>query len=176
MNCLLLDADVIIDLYRLGLWNGIVVQNNVSVASTVAHVEALHYYDESNTKTYIDLSSEIQNGKITELCATVEDQKAISDKFDPIAGPTVNPGELESIAIIHSGTDANIKFCTCDGPAIIALSMLQLDHRGISFETALRQAGIRTKNILIVKYSEKRFKKLITEGKHNLVSGIGFKK
>ena len=176
MNYLLLDADVIIDLHEFGFWDGFVSQNEISVASTVIYAEALHYFDNSHNKIYIDLDSQLRDRRIKELSATPEDQKEIYDKFDEIYAPSFNPGERESITIISNAKDENLKFCTSDGPAIIILSMLQLEHRGISFENALKHSGIRTKNILQPKHLEKRFRKLVTEGKQNIISGKGFKK
>lgn len=175
MNCLLLDANVIIDLHTLGFWNGFVTQNKVSIASTVFRVEALYYYDKSGNKTSIDIMAQVQNGSITELSADVKDQAGIIAKFNKQYDPELDAGELESIAIIVNSKDKDLKFCTCDGAAIRAVSMLQLDDRAVSLEAAIKQSGMKVKDVEY-EHSEKRFKKILTEGKLNLVGGRAIKK
>lgn len=176
MNYLLLDADIIIDLHELDLWDAFVSQNDVFIASTVIHTEALHYFDKNKTKIYIDLQAQLKAGKIKELSAIIDEQKKLFDKFEDFFQSTFDAGELESITIIDGGANENLKFCTSDGAAIVILSMLQLEHKGISVENALKHSGIKIKNILYPKHYEKRFKKLITEGKQNIISGKGFRK
>ena len=58
---LLLDADVIINLNSLNLWNGVVKNNEVYVGSTVARIEVTHYPDSQRQRIPLNLIPQIDN-------------------------------------------------------------------------------------------------------------------
>lgn len=169
MSFLLLDANVIISLHEFGLWAGFVSQNKIAICSTVIN-EALHYYDPAtDSKINIDLSPQVSNGSIVELSANLQDQaKILSELQKYTNAPIIHAGELESLAILKRDVEKEILFCSCDGASIIALAMLKLGHKGISFEKALKKGGMSRKK-LALKHTEEYFKKKITEGTLNLI-------
>lgn len=67
--------------------------------------------------------------------------------------------------------DEDVFFCTADGPAIRAAAMLDMSHRSISFETALRQSGLS--RWIPRQLSESFFRSQLEEGKQNRITGQG---
>lgn len=48
LKCVLLDANIIIEAYELGIWEKLVEKTEVSVSSIVAHKEALFYTEKED--------------------------------------------------------------------------------------------------------------------------------
>ena len=169
MNSLLLDADVIIDANRLGFWNQLVSKNSVYIASTVLRTEALFYFDSKGKRKKIHLPVLVRRGVITELSATVYQEKSLSSKFDPSFAPRLDPGERESLCILQ--TRGNLLFCTFDAAAIMALGLLGIAHRGISLQKALIECGLSQN--LQRKHSEQRFRSILKRAQQMRVMGQG---
>jgi len=169
LNSLLLDADVIIDVNRLGFWNQFVGKNKIYVASTVWRNEALFYVTRKGQRKRIRLSHLLKAGIIIELEATVNQQKNLISEFDSMFSPRLDPGETESLCILQSND--SLMFCTFDTAAIMALGLLGISHRGISLEKALIQCGLN--RTLEYKCSEKRFKSTLKRAKQMRIMGQG---
>ena len=170
MNLVLLDADVIIDLHKFGLWEQATKKNTVYIASTIIHYEAYYYTDEAGQKQYFDLIEQI--GKtIQEVSATPDEIAQLKSKFSP-AYLTLDEGESESLAILLKEPD--ITFCTCDKAAIIALALLDMQNRVISLEAMLKQSGL-TSNKLEPKNSEELFKIHLKKANQMKIQGTGLK-
>jgi hypothetical protein len=58
LRIVLLDADVIIDLHRFGLWKHIVKRNEIIIPSSVLRREVYYYRDEFGFKHRINLLTE----------------------------------------------------------------------------------------------------------------------
>ena len=173
MNSLLLDADVTIDLHKLGIWNSFIKQNKVHIVATVVHEAIFYYPRRSRKKVPIKLESLVHQGKIIELSASPYEQKQLLDSFNNVLAPEIDAGELESLSVITRLKDSDLKLCTCDKAAIRALSLLQLEDHGISLQAALEQCGMRRE--VIKKHSELRFRKIVSEGKEWLITGQGIR-
>jgi hypothetical protein len=78
---LLLDADVIIDLHRLGVWEIIVKKHEVYISSIVLHKEAYYYEDSSGAIHPIELEKEIGT-KIYELSCLPGELAKFIEQFD----------------------------------------------------------------------------------------------
>lgn len=61
----LLDANIIIEAHTLGIWQGLVKNVDISVPSTIIHVEAKFFFSKREDRTIIDLSSEVERGLIS---------------------------------------------------------------------------------------------------------------
>jgi hypothetical protein len=70
LRIVLLDADIIIDLHRLNLWEYIVERNEVLIPSSVLRLEVYYFKDESGAKHSIDLIQEVGT-TITEVTVSV---------------------------------------------------------------------------------------------------------
>lgn len=72
MLLLLLDADVIIDLHRLGIWKHIIKNHNIYIPSIILRREIYHYEDEKGRQYPIDLAKEV-GITIDELSCSAEE-------------------------------------------------------------------------------------------------------
>jgi hypothetical protein len=153
---LLLDANVIIDLHALGLFEKIAKTYDVHVTRTVFG-EAKSFKREGR-KQKINISDKV----------TVIDDVGL-DSLNSVRSEAkearlgIDPGELESIACL-SNTEEEIVFCTCDKAAITLISYIELEKRSISVEQAAKIAGLRREHLLL-RHSDKTFKECIKEGK-----------
>lgn len=171
MNFLLLDADVIIDVHRLGFWQQFIEKNRIHISSIILRLEALFYFDTKHRKRPINLRHELSEHELVKLHAIISEIEDLWKRFDLAFAPQLDSGEMECLAILKKRED--LKFCTFDGAAITALGLLNLANRGISLERALRECGLQ-KN-LPTKYSDKRFKRYIKQGQKMRITGQGLK-
>lgn len=152
----LLDADVIIDLHTLDLFDAITKGYDVYVARTVLH-EA-RYYPCQDKSQRIDIKD-----KVT-IVDVIDDSSILTVKLEARAALLgIDPGETESIAYVNT-TVKDILFCTCDQSAIRMISYMGLEHKSISMEKVLRGIGKSVKS-LYTKHSEKYFQENIKLGK-----------
>jgi len=135
----LLDADVVIDLLGLDIFDKLVEIHQVHVASTVA-TEVL-YFVRGGVKCSVDFRQVyIEAGHVTEVSASVEELGEVVKKLPPIKRDGLHSGELESIAVLLREED--LIFCSCDAATIRILPLFDLAERGISTEALLRQSGL----------------------------------
>lgn len=171
MLLLLLDADVIIDLHRLGIWKHIIKNHKVHIPSIVLHKEVYYYEDDSGTRHYIDLQKEL-GVTINELSCSAEELLSFNAQFDRVFQEELHDGEKEALVLLQKQEE--LLLCTCDCAAIKALALLDLSDQGISFENLLKKSGINKK--LEYKHTEKRFKKCLNEGSIMKIQERGLKK
>lgn len=109
LKCALLDANIIIEAYQLGIWENLIERVEINVSSIVAHDEARFYSKkEKRIPQPIDLKQLIAEGRIKESSATHEEIKAFLNKFDSVFVGGLHDGESESLALIMHG---KIKDC-----------------------------------------------------------------
>lgn len=168
---LLLDSDVIIHLHILNLWNGVIKNYEVYVASTVARGEVKHYLDQRHRRVPLDLLPHIEKGIIREISALSQDLKSLTDTLKP-SKIGLDPGELESIAVIAENKVEGLKICVIEKAAIMALAYLELENKAISCEEVLINSGIlaRGKEPPHREFSKKRFDYWVTQGKFILLA------
>ncbi len=164
----LLDTDVVVSLHKLGLWNKIVRHcRKIFLAETVYKTEVRHYPSPRKAKIPINLQPLVKKANVEILSGNIITLKKIEEflnEFDVIERPELQAGELESLAIIVDSHD--FCFCTFDKAALRALSMMELEDRGISFEELISNCGIKIN--LEGKYTKRYFERWITEGKFSL--------
>lgn len=170
MLLLLLDADVIIDLHRLGLWKQITKSHQVFVPSIILHKE-VYFYEDENGRHHIDLEKEA-GVTFAELSCSGQELLRFKERFDRVFQEELHDGEKEALVLLQKQED--ILLCTCDYAAIKALALLDLAEQGISFEGLLKKSGMNKK--LEYKHTEKRFKKYLTEGSIMRMQERGLKK
>jgi hypothetical protein len=156
---LLLDADVIIDLHRLGIWKHVIKNHNIHIPSIILRREVYHYEDEKGRRYPIYLEKEI-GVTINELSCSAEELLSFKEQFDRVFQEELHDGEKEALVLLQKQED--LLLSTCDHAAIKALALLDLTEQGISFENLLKKTGINKK--LEYKHTEKRYKKYIAEG------------
>ncbi len=160
MKLWLLDADVIIDLLSLSLFDKLIRNHKVFAGSTV--IGEVKSFKRSNERQSIDLRQNyIENGFIKELSASAEEIKKVLSKLPKNNRDAIHAGELESLAILVR--EDNLNFCSCDATAIRTLPLLGLSDRGISVEKLLKLSGL-TQSSLKERHTEKYFKNNLAIG------------
>lgn len=169
MNSLLLDANVIIKLHELKIWDKFISVNKVHLPSSIIRDrrginepgEAHCAFPKKGERVDYDLRSDVARGKIIEVYCDPFEIKRVQDKLDSLNGPNIQIGELEAIAYLVKEEKPDIKFCTADIPAIKSLWFLKIEKHVISLETALKKCGLYRE--LKDQFSEKRFKSWMRE-------------
>jgi len=152
---LLLDADTVFDLHTLGLFGKINKAYDVCLTRSV--FEEVDYYKKNGVKISIDIKDTaiIENVDLENLIMVQREAKE--------ARLGIDAGEAMSIAYLIQ-TEDDISFCTCDKAAIKLISYMELEHRAVSLEKALRAVGYHERN-LYLRHLEETFKSAVKEGK-----------
>jgi len=174
-KCVLLDANIVIEAYVLGVWEILVQQIQIVVPSIVANDEALFYKKEiGGIPEEINLRKLIETGKITEFFADSSDLASLNEIFDRVFLENIHAGEREALALVYNGKAEDAFFCTSDSIPIQAMAILRLPERAISFERLLTQMGVTKK--LSKQFTEKWFQTQLVIGHQDLITGEGVQK
>jgi hypothetical protein len=168
----LLDADVIIDLLGLNIFDKLLVHHEIHAASTV--IDEVKFYIRNNQRTPIAFRKDyvVDNRRIYEVSASVEEVQDTLLKLPISRRDTLHAGELESLAVLLRKTD--LTFCTCDAATIRALPFFSLSERGISVETLLKKSGL-SQSGLIDRHTEAYFENNLSIGQRNKMEQFGNK-
>lgn len=159
----ILDANVIIKAFEGGFWISLINQYDVHVTSIVLHNEVYFYEDKNGNRISIDLSTQVQTGKIKELAATPNEISDLIGKVNPNFMDRIDDGEQEALALMLTGRFDEFRYCTGDTRAIKALASLNLGSFGISLEELL--VAINQKDKLPdPSYSKNAFDRKKSEG------------
>lgn len=136
MKLCLLDANIIIHLHELGLWEMMTTRFEVYVASTV-RAEALFWTDDTGEEHAITLVT----GKFVEVSASTSESAKPKRQFPALQ---IDAGELESLAWLLSGAaDEECQVCSSDAVVFKVLGALGENFRGTSLEELLATVGDR---------------------------------
>ena len=170
LKYLLLDANVIIYLFEIGLWKAFTKRFDLFVSSEVAR-EVTHYPDRFGNNPPVNLKSE----KVAIL--EIDAQKAYNAIYSTIeissGGPDIQMGEIESIALLLKNEHSNLLFCTADVAAVIAACLLGVKERIISLEEAMIKGGMKKK--IKKHFTKDAMKKWKKKGETNLIQGVGLR-
>lgn len=170
-RCILADANIVIKAHELGVWEPLCRAFRIAVPSTVVG-EAYKYHLPGHEQEFeIDLVKLGERGEVERCEATVQQIASVLEHFDPVFRQRMDPGEAETLAVLIARPNEELLFCTADGPAIRAIAMLDMSHRSISFETALRQRGLS--RWVPRQLSESFFRSQLEKGKQNRITGEG---
>jgi predicted nucleic acid-binding protein len=156
---LLLDADVVIDLHSLDLFDILAKAYNVMVTQEV--FREAKWYPKRGKKIAIDIEDKVSI--ITDISID-RVHEVYSEARE--ARLTIDDGEATSIAYIIQKKE-DLRFCTCDKAAIILLSYMGLEKDAVSLETALRESSHHKK--LFPRHLKSEFQDCVKEGKVRLV-------
>ncbi len=166
MKLWLLDADIIIDLLSMGVFDSLVKNHEIHVVSAV--IGEVKYFWRSGKKISADFRKNyVDQNLIKEVNATMDDVKVLLQKLPPIWRSTIHSGEIESIAVLIKHPD--LIFCTCDAATIKTLPIIDLSDRGISVEAMLRQSGLGNPKKLLERHTEKHFRDNLNKGKEEKI-------
>jgi len=170
LRLLLLDANVVIELFEQGIWEKVVARCEVYLARTVVE-EAQHVPDEEpGFAQQIDLANDIAGGQVTVIDVEASRLKDFRDRFGVGYFERLDPGELESLVYLDSSEESFL-MCSADSIVFRVLGRLQRGDQGISLEETLGEIGLgRT--------LERQFGKDFREhwtgiGRQDLIQGSG---
>ena len=167
---LLLDANIVIYLYELGIWDRFTELCEVTLASSVAFDEAQFWEDDEGEEHHfkLELKSDIDNGKIK--CVKVALQKCW--EFAQQFIYKIDRGEAESLAFLLSERE---EWLISSGDAVVfkVLGRLSRGHQGKSPEEILRQIGLSKE--LRWEYTKKFREKYTRMGEQDSITGTGLK-
>lgn len=149
---LLLDANVVIVLCKLGLWGFVLEKCEVLLARTVLEVEAQFYEDENGEKHYFDLQEDVNANRLRVIDVPLAEVTRFLDLFKPLYVGDLDPGEKESLAYLMNAKEEHL-ICSADKIVFRVLGALNRIEQGLSLETLLGQIG-RTVKDLAKEFSE----------------------
>lgn len=137
---LLLDANIVIEISRHGLWDQIVARCDIHLARSVID-EAHFFVDANGDRQPIDLTACFDAGSITVFDLTPSDLVEPRAKFDPVYFEKLDPGETESLAYLLRQSD-DCQICSADKIVYRVLGNLRRAAQGVSLEEVLNQIGL----------------------------------
>ena len=168
MKLWLLDADVIIKLLEIDVFDKLVGMHSLHVASTV--VDEVKYYRRAGQKFQVNFRQQyIESGQIAENTATPQKMLEILSRLPPLRQQGIHAGEIESLAVLLEQEDLTL--CTFDAAAIRSLPFLNATDRAVSAECLLQNSGLTLSpgHKLDPRLSEEYFKSNIEQGSQEYI-------
>lgn len=137
---LLLDANVVIHLFKLGLWDTIVERCDVHLSAVVIG-EAGFWEDENEMPHSIDLNPYIDSGAVTKFEVPLEQIMAFCADFSKTYKGDLDDGEAESLTYLLGSTD-EYAICSADHIVFQVLGSHYRSSQGISLEEVLQAVGL----------------------------------
>lgn len=139
-HLLLLDANVVIELFRQGIWDEVVDRCDIHLARTVQG-EAHFYRDEHGDRQDFDLEPYVQDGRIAVFDMQASEAARFYAQFDPSYMARLDDGETASLAYLSKCSEA-CWICSADSIVYRVLGNLNRAEQGISLEEVLQQVGL----------------------------------
>ena len=154
---LLVDANIIIKLHELEIWEEFIKQCKVTVTETVAYDEAHFWIDQNEVRHDFDLSQEIENKKISCESVPLDQAEDFQRNFDSTYA--IHAGEAEPLALLFA-SEENWLICSSDGIVFRVLGRTERADQGISLEELLYQIGLGRK---LERQYTKKFREQFTQ-------------
>ena len=139
LSLLLLDANVVIYLFEIGIWAKVVELCDLHLARTVVD-EANFFEDERGQRQDFDLGPYIDRHEITVFDVMPSDMDAFFEQFDVSYLEKLDDGEAESLAHMLKAPEEML-FCSADKIVFRVLGNLDRSTQGISLEEVLAKIG-----------------------------------
>lgn len=163
-NLIIPDADVVIHLLKLRIWNKFLDLNSVFLAKTVIDEEVFFYESHNNvlkSKEYVDLSKDASTGRLTVVSLDAKVIQPMSTELRKRKAPEIELGETETIAAVYLEYEKNLNVCLIDRAAITCAVLLGIKERCLSVETALSRCGLGRP--LPEPLTDKRFQAIVNQ-------------
>lgn len=167
LQFLLLDANVVITLLEIGLWDAFLKNNDVFVSQTI--IDEVKYYVNKEEQT-VAVDWQAYEKQFSAYDTELHELEALCKKFTPDFAERLDAGELSALAFLTNKSD-HLMFCSGDKMAIKALVLLEHEDRAISLEAALKENGLTAK--LPHACSDRFMKLCIKEAKLDRIQGRG---
>ena len=172
LNLLILDANVIIYLHDIGIWDSFIKTCDIHLPDTVVE-EAAFFDDRDETRHYIDLSDDISKARINTFTVPLSELVEFQNQFDTLYFDQLDPGELEALAYLCKSPN---ELLISSGDAIVyrVLGRLNKGNQGISLEEILTKVGLKQSHL--PRQFTKLFRESLThQGFQDLMAGRGLK-
>jgi hypothetical protein len=140
---LLLDANVIIELCKMGLWDRALERCKILLARTVLD-ESSFYEDDNGDQVPLGLDEDEKAGRLRIVEVPTADVLAFMAQFHQLFAGDIDDGEAESLAYVCS-QEADHLICSADKIVFRVLGCLGKGEQGISLEESLKQCGLTRK-------------------------------
>jgi len=137
---LLLDANVVINLFQMDLWDRLLERCDVHLSRTIASTEAHFFEDDQGERHDFDLSGYEASGAITVFDVSLGQNAELTRHFGPAYLERFDPGEREALAHLVTSSEPYI-ICSADSIVFKVLGFLTRAEQGISLEEILQQTG-----------------------------------
>lgn len=174
LRLLILDANVVIYLHELGLWETITAGCEVHLSRIVIDKEVQFYEDGRGHLIPINLSQDEQEGRLTVFEVELGDIRRFQKRFDPTYFERLDPGEAESLAFMLKSNQGFL-ISSADSIVYKVLGNLNMGDQGISLEEILQRIG-RSRSDLPWQYRKQFRKKYTQDGQRDSITGLGDKK
>jgi len=135
-----LDANIVIQLFQLGLWDEVVERCELILSETVVG-EADFFVDSRGVEHAIDLRPDADAGRIRVIALTLAEITAFRSQFDPLYVQKLDDGETESLAYCLREGDPH-RLCSSDAIVFKVLAVLDRSEQGVSIEEVLQAVGL----------------------------------
>jgi hypothetical protein len=170
LKLLILDANVVIRLHELGLWQTVVAKCDVHLSRIVIDDEVKYYHGRDRDKL-VDLSPDVAAGRVQVFEVQLDDIREFQHRFDPTYLERLDPGEAESLAyMLKSQEDYLIS--SADSIVYKVLGNLNMSEQGISLEELLQKIG-HGRADSPWQFSKAFREKYTREGQQDSVTGFG---
>lgn len=169
---LLLDANVVIRLFEMELWDAVASRRGLVLPSLVVR-ESDFFVDAAGVERPIDLRPDIDTGRITVMAATEEEMKAYRERFDDLYVQRLHDGETEAL-ICCERRGEECRLCSADAVVFRVLALLDRREQGVSLQELLDEIGLsRTVTWPFTKaFREEKHR----EGVTDRLAGIGLRR
>lgn len=171
LRLLLFDANIVIELHKIGLWEKVIELCDVTLTKTVAEDESEYWEDDYEQRHYFNLHDEIGSGKINCITVSHEQLEALFKKFSPVYLDRLDPGEAESLAVLIS-SDEDWLISSSDGIVFRVLGNIGLPDQGISLAEVLQKIGLTYPGLRFHFCQEFRHK-MTLKGQQEGITGMG---
>jgi hypothetical protein len=137
---LLLDANIVIKAFELGLWQKLIERSDIWIASTVIQ-EAEFFTSEYRASHAIDLGADLKEHRISRFEVSLSELLAFRNLFDPGYLEKLDDGETESLAFLLKSSE-HCLICSADKIVYRILGNLKRSDQAISLEEILQQVGL----------------------------------
>lgn len=138
---LLLDANVVIELFEQGIWDEVVEKCEIYLSRTVAEKEALFWEDHRGRRHTINMQPYEESGRVEIFDLSFQKLKSYRESFGSVYFKKLDPGENESLAFLSDHKDV-AKICSADKIVYRVLGNLHMREKGISLEEILDSIGL----------------------------------
>ena len=138
---LLLDANIVIELFHMGIWDRVLECCDVHLSRTIATTEAHFYEDDEGQRHDFDLSGHEASGEIAVFDVSLAQDAELVKHFGTAYLERFDPGEREALAHLVTSA-APWLICSADSIVFKVLGSLDRAEQGVSLEEILQQAGL----------------------------------